>query len=42
LVKAAAILCGGNGVGRPDYAQAGGKSIENVDEAIQMIRGKIK
>ena len=42
LVKAAAILCGGNGGGRPDYAQAGGKSIENVDEAIQMIRGKIK
>ncbi|PKL00723.1 MAG: alanine--tRNA ligase [Tenericutes bacterium HGW-Tenericutes-1] len=41
LVKAAAQICGGNGGGRPDYAQAGGKDTSKVDEAIEFIRGKV-
>ncbi|MCL1999283.1 MAG: alanine--tRNA ligase [Turicibacter sp.] len=35
MVKAAAVLCGGNGGGRPNTAQAGGKDISKVDEALQ-------
>lgn len=37
LVKEAATICGGNGGGKPDLAQAGGKSEEKVDEAIVKI-----
>jgi alanyl-tRNA synthetase len=37
MVKNAAIICGGNGGGRPDFAQAGGKDATKVDEAIQMV-----
>ena len=33
-VKVAAQACGGNGGGRPDSAQAGGKDITKADEAI--------
>ncbi len=42
LVKAAAQICGGNGGGRADYAQAGGKDITKIDEAINLIKEKIK
>ncbi|MDQ0362992.1 alanine--tRNA ligase [Breznakia pachnodae] len=37
LVKEAAQICGGNGGGRPDMAQAGGKDASKLDEAIKEI-----
>lgn len=33
IVKAAAQVCGGNGGGRPDMAQAGGRDVTKIDEA---------
>jgi alanyl-tRNA synthetase len=42
LAKKAAIICGGNGGGRPDMAQAGGKDITKVDEALDVIKKEIK
>ena len=42
LVKAAAIATGGNGGGRPDFAQAGGKDVSKVDEALKIVKGMIK
>jgi alanyl-tRNA synthetase len=42
LVKAAAIATGGNGGGRPDFAQAGGKDVSKVDEALEIVKGMIK
>ena len=42
LVKNAAIITGGNGGGRPDFAQAGGKDVTKVDEALQMVKDSIK
>lgn len=39
LVKQAAILCGGNGGGRPDFAQAGGKDSSKVSEVKALIKG---
>ncbi len=39
IVKQAAILCGGNGGGRSDFAQAGGKNIEAIDQALAMVKG---
>ena len=41
IVKAAAQAAGGNGGGRPDMAQAGGKSVEKLPEAVQAARAKI-
>ncbi len=41
LVKQAAQLCGGNGGGKPDMAQAGGKDASQVDIAIQSIKDTI-
>lgn len=41
LVKEAAQICGGNGGGRPDLAQAGGKSMEKLEEAIKTIKNKL-
>ena len=38
IVKIAAEICDGNGGGRPDFAQAGGKNITKVDEAIKHIK----
>ena len=38
LVKQAAVICGGNGGGRPDFAQAGGRDIDKVDEALGSIK----
>ncbi|MDD3712568.1 MAG: DHHA1 domain-containing protein, partial [Candidatus Izemoplasmatales bacterium] len=38
LVKQAAIICGGHGGGRADFAQAGGKDIDKVDEAVNKIK----
>ena len=39
LVKQAAMLCGGNGGGRPDFAQAGGKDPSKACEVLQLIEG---
>jgi len=35
LVKEAAVACGGGGGGRPDFAQAGGKHPEKLQEALE-------
>jgi alanyl-tRNA synthetase len=37
IVKEAAKLCGGGGGGRPNFAQAGGKDLSKIQEAIKMI-----
>ncbi|MDF9825321.1 alanyl-tRNA synthetase [Breznakia sp. PF5-3] len=37
LVKTAAQICGGNGGGRPDMAQAGGKDATKLSEALSEI-----
>ena len=42
IVKMAATMCGGNGGGRPDMAQAGAKDASKVDEAIQSIKEKLQ
>lgn len=41
LVKEAAVLCSGNGGGRPDFAQAGGKDVSKLGDALQMIAKKL-
>lgn len=38
MVKEAAVICSGNGGGRPDFAQAGGKDPKKIDEAINRIK----
>ncbi len=38
LVKSAAVICGGNGGGRPDLASAGGKDTSKLTEAINKIK----
>ena len=42
LVKAAATICGGNGGGRPDFAQAGGKDVEKVDQAVLAVKRLVR
>ena len=42
LVKKAAVVCGGNGGGRPDMAQAGGKDITKIDEALETVTAAIR
>ena len=41
LVKAAAQLTGGNGGGRPDMAQAGGRDVAKISDALNLIREKV-
>ncbi len=42
IAKQAAIITGGNGGGRPDMAQAGGRDISKVDEALEKVRELVK
>ena len=42
LVKAAALIASGNGGGRPDMAQAGGRDISKAKEALAAVRAKIQ
>lgn len=37
LVKQAALVTNGNGGGKPDFAQAGGKDTSKVDESLELI-----
>ena len=41
LVKAAAQVTGGNGGGRPDMAQAGGRNVAAVEEALNTVKAKL-
>ena len=41
LAKMAAMVTLGNGGGRPDFAQAGGKDITKVDEALQVVKDEL-
>ncbi|MGL5055544.1 MAG: alanine--tRNA ligase [Fusobacteriaceae bacterium] len=41
LVKIAAQIAGGNGGGRPDFAQAGGKDGDKVCEALKAVKEKL-
>lgn len=41
LVKEAALVCGGNGGGRPDLAQAGGKNVSKLEETLTLIQNKL-
>ena len=38
IAKEAAIIAGGNGGGRPDMAQAGGRDVSKVDEALEKVK----
>ncbi|MDF2856042.1 MAG: alaS [Neobacillus sp.] len=42
LIKEVATRCGGNGGGRPDMAQAGGKDPEKLDSALQFVDEWVK
>ena len=42
LVKEAAKAAGGGGGGRPDFAQAGGKNPEKIDDAMQAVKEQLK
>jgi len=42
LVKELAIICGGNGGGRPDFAQAGAKNVQNVQNALLFVSEYLK
>lgn len=42
LAKEAAMICGGNGGGRPQMAQAGGKDVTKVDDALAKIKELIQ
>ena len=38
IVKEAAQICGGNGGGRSDFAQAGGKDVTKIKDAIKRVK----
>ncbi|NLG82453.1 MAG: alanine--tRNA ligase [Bacilli bacterium] len=42
LVKELAQICGGGGGGRPDFAQAGAKNIQNTDKALNYVTEYLK
>ena len=37
IIKKVAEMVGGSGGGRPDFAQAGGKDAEKLDQALQAV-----
>ncbi len=37
IIKKVAEIVGGSGGGRPDFAQAGGKNVEKLDQALQAV-----
>jgi alanyl-tRNA synthetase len=37
IIKEVAALVGGSGGGRPDFAQAGGKNAEKLEDALQAV-----
>ncbi len=37
IIKKVAEMVGGSGGGRPDFAQAGGKNAEKLDQALQAV-----
>ena len=37
----AAVITGGNGGGKPDIAQAGGKDISKLDEALEAVKKEL-
>ncbi len=41
IVKEAAMFTGGNGGGRKDFAQAGGKDVSKVDDALDLVKKKV-
>ncbi|PKM86796.1 MAG: alanine--tRNA ligase, partial [Firmicutes bacterium HGW-Firmicutes-10] len=41
MAKEAAVITGGNGGGRPDFAQSGGKEVSKLSLAIETIRSKL-
>ena len=41
IAKMAAIATSGNGGGRPDFAQAGGRDVSKVDEALELVKEEI-
>ena len=41
IAKMAAIITSGNGGGRPDFAQAGGKDVSKVDEALNTVKEEL-
>jgi alanyl-tRNA synthetase len=41
LVKLAATITGGNGGGKPDIAQAGGKDVSKLEEALEAVKKEL-
>ena len=37
IIKKVAGIVGGSGGGRPDFAQAGGKDVESIDQALRAV-----
>ena len=42
LVKKVAAVAGGGGGGRPDWAKAGGKDLDKLDEALASVEGFLR
>jgi alanyl-tRNA synthetase len=42
IAKEAAMICGGNGGGRPQMAQAGGKDVTKVEDALARVRSMVQ
>lgn len=42
LVKELAVIAGGNGGGRPDFAQAGGKDTTKITEALEAVKETLR